>query len=234
VISSGAKLSPALRPKLAQMFPEATITEYYGASELSFVSVSHANCPAGSVGRSFHGVEVSLRRDDGSEVSPREVGRLYVRSDMICSGFLRPENNNHFYGEGGWATVGDLAWRDENGCIFLAGREDGMMISGGLNVYPAEVETVLQELPEIAEAAVFGLPDPYWGERVCAVIRWADSTTLTRSELRERCSQRLDRRKCPQQVFAIDRFARTESGKIALAALRRDLLRGKANLLEIT
>lgn len=233
VISGGAKLSPTLRPGLAQMFPEAAITEYYGASELSFVTVSQADCPVESVGRPFHGVEVSLRRDDGSEVSPGEIGRLYVRSDMICSGFLCPEDNNRFCAEGGWATVGDLAWRDENGCIFLAGREDGMMISGGLNVYPAEVEAVLQALPEIAEAAVFGLPDPYWGERVCAVIRWADGATLTRGELRERCSRRLDRRKCPQQVFAIDRFAWTQSGKIALAALRRDLLAGKADLLEI-
>ena len=223
------------------MFPEATIREYYGASELSFVSVSHADCPAESVGRPFHGVEVSLRRDDGSEVSPGEIGRLYVRSDMICSGFLRGEDHHKFHAvdggqpcaADGWATVGDLAWRDENGCIFLAGREDGMMISGGLNVFPAEVEAVLQALPEIAEAAVLGLPDPYWGERVCAVIRWAGSTTLTRGELRERCGRRLDRRKCPQQVFAIDRFARTRSGKIALAALRRDLLAGKAKLVEI-
>jgi acyl-CoA synthetase (AMP-forming)/AMP-acid ligase II len=215
------------------MFPKAAITEYYGASELSFVTVSHADCPGESVGRPFHGVEVSMRRDDGSEVPPGEIGRLYVRSDMICSGFLRPEDNNRFCAEDGWASVGDLAWRDENGCIFLAGREDGMMISGGLNVYPAEVEAVLQALPEIAEAAVLGLPDPYWGERVCAVIRWADGAALTRGELRERCSRHLDRRKCPQQVFAIDRFACTESGKLALAALRRDLLAGKANLLEI-
>jgi long-chain acyl-CoA synthetase len=233
VISGGAKLSFMLRPELARMFPEATITEYYGASELSFVSVSHGDCPAESVGRPFHGVEVSLRRDDGSEASPGEIGRLYVRSDMICSGFLRGEDQHRFSAEDGWATVGDRAWRDEDGCIFLAGREDGMMISGGLNVYPAEVETVLQALPEIAEAAVLGLPDPYWGERICAVIRWAGSMTLTRAELREQCSRRLDRRKCPQQVFAIDRFARTRSGKIALAALRKDLLAGKANLVEI-
>jgi long-chain acyl-CoA synthetase len=206
---------------------------YYGASELSFVSVSHGDCPAESIGRAFHGVEVSLRADDGSEVSPGEIGRLHVRSDMICSGFLRGEYHHQFSAGDGWATVGDLAWRDKNGCSFLAGREDGMMISGGLNVYPAEVEAVLQALPEIAEAAVLGLPDPYWGERVCAVIRWAGSTILTRGELRERCGRCLDRRKCPQQVFAIDRFARTRSGKIALAALRRDLLAGKANLVEI-
>jgi long-chain acyl-CoA synthetase len=233
VISGGAKLPRTLRPRLAQMFPEAKITEYYGASELSFVTVSQAGCPAESVGRPFHGVEVSLRRGDGSEVSPGEIGRLYVRSAMICSGTLRPGNAHRFCAEGGWASVGDLAWRDENGCIFLAGRENGMMISGGLNVYPAEVETVLRELPEIAESAVFGLPDSYWGERVCVVIRWAGSTTLTRGELRERCSRRLDRRKCPQQWFAIDRFACTESGKIAVAALRRDLLAGKAKLMEI-
>lgn len=233
LLSGGAKLSSTSRPKLAQMFPEAAIIEYYGASELSFVTVSQADCPADSVGRPFYGVTVSLRRDDGSEVPPGEIGGLYVRSDMVCSATLRPQDDIGFRIEDGWATVGDLAWRDENGCIYLAGREGGMMISGGLNVYPAEVETVLQELPEVAETAVFGLPDPYWGEKVCAVIRWANSATLTRAELRKRCSQRLDRRKCPQQFFATDRFAYTESGKIAVAALRTRLLAGKANLVEI-
>ncbi len=233
LLSGGAKLSATLRSKLAHVFPQATITEYYGASELSFVTVSRTECPADSVGGPFHGVQVSLRRNDGSEVSPGETGRLYVRSPMVCSGALRPQDNIAFRTEAGWATVGDLAWRDENGCIYLAGREAGMMISGGLNIYPTEVETVLQELLEVAETAVFGLPDPYWGERVCAVIRWADSATLTRAELRERCSQRLDRHKCPQQFFATGQFAYTGSGKIAVAALRSKLLAGKADLVEI-
>jgi long-chain acyl-CoA synthetase len=233
LLSGGAKLSPRLKSRLAGMFPQATITEYYGASELSFVTVSQAECPADSVGRPFHGVCVALRRDDGSEVAPGEIGRLYVRSDMVCSGYLRAHDNTGFRTEDGWATVGDLAWRDENGFIYLAGRREGMMISGGLNVYPAEVEAVLQALPEVAEAAVFGLPDPYWGERVCAVVRWTDRARLNRNELRERCSQRLDRRKCPQQFFAIDQFAHTQSGKIAVAALRGKLLAGLATLPEI-
>jgi long-chain acyl-CoA synthetase len=232
VLSGGAKLSPALRSRLARMFPQAAVTEYYGASELSFVTVSRGDCPADSVGRPFHGVRVSLRRDDGSEVSPGEIGRLHVRSTMVCSAALQPQDSG-FRMEDGWATVGDLAWRDENGCIYLAGREGGMMISGGLNVYPAEVEAVLHALPEVAEAAVFGLPDPYWGEKVCAVIRWSGCATLTRAQLRERCSRRLDRRKCPQRFFATDHFAHTESGKIAVAALRRTLLAGNASLVEI-
>ena len=233
LLSGGAKLSATLRSKLARVFPRAMITEYYGASELSFVTVARADCPAESVGRPFHGVELSLRRDDGSEVSPGETGRLYVRSPMVCSGALQPQDNSGFRMEADWATVGDLAWHDESGCIHLAGREGGMIISGGLNVYPAEVETVLQALPEVAETAVFGLPDPYWGERVCAVIRWRDSAKLTRADLRERCSQHIDRRKCPQQFFAIRRFAYTESGKIAFAVLRSELLAGKTNLVEI-
>lgn len=233
LLSGGAKLAPALRSRLAQVFPHATISEYYGASELSFVTVAQGDCPADSVGRPFHGVRISIRRDDGSEVSPGEIGRLYVRSAMICTGLLVSSDNSGFRMRDGWATVGDLAWRDGRGRVYLAGREGGMIISGGLNIYPAEVEAVLHELPEVAEAAVFGIPDPYWGEKVCAVMRWTDGATLTRDALRARCRQRLDRRKCPQQYFATERFDYTQSGKIAVAALRNELLRGKARLAEI-
>lgn len=249
LLSGGAKLPATLRSKLAHVFPQAAITEYYGASELSFVTVSRPDCPSDSVGRPFHGVEISLRRDDGSEAAVGEPGRLHVRSPMVCSpmvcspvvcspmvcsGTLRPQDDSGFRTKAGWATVGDLAWRDQSGCIHLVGREGGMIISGGLNVYPGEVERVLQELPEVAETAVFGLPDPYWGERVCAVIRWTGSAVLTRAELRRRCSQRLDRRKCPQQFFATGAFTYTDSGKIAVAALRSTLLADKATVVEIT
>lgn len=233
LLSGGAKLAPALKSRLARMFPQAGVIEYYGASELSFVTVSDEECPAESVGRPFCGVQISLRGENGAEVPDGRIGRLYVRSAMVCSGYLQVRDNKGFRMENGWATVGDLAWRDAGGCIHLAGREDGMMISGGLNVYPAEVEAVLQRLPEIAEVAVFGLPDPYWGERVCAVIRWADSTTLSRAELRQRCSRDLDRRKCPQQLFATSDFPRTDSGKIAVAALRTNLLAGETSFAEI-
>ena len=233
LLSGGAKLAPMLKSRLARMFPQAAVIEYYGASELSFVTVSDGGCPAESVGRPIHGVHISLRGEDGAEVPAGRIGRLYVRSAMVCSGYLRARDNEGFHAEDGWVTIGDLGWRDDDGCIHLAGRENGMIISGGLNVYPAEVEAVLQRLPEIAEVAVFGLPDTYWGERVCAVIRWADSTTLSRAELRQRCSQDLDRRKCPQQFFAAEGFTRTESGKIAIAALRAKLIAGEARLPEI-
>lgn len=233
LLSGGAKLAPALKSALAGMFPQAAITEYYGASELSFVTVAHPGCSADSVGRPFHGVQISLRDENGAEVPAGRIGRLYVRSAMVCSGYLRAADTSGFCIEDGWATVGDLAWRGADGCIHLAGREGGMMISGGLNIYPTEVEATLRKLPEIAEVAVFGVPDPYWGERVCALIRWADSTTLSRAELRARCSKDLDRRKCPQQFFTTDRFVRTESGKIALAAMRAKFLGGESPFVEI-
>ena len=223
VVSAGSKLSPALRDELAAVFPAADTFEYYGASELSFVSLasSREGCPPESVGRPFRGVDLSLRRNDGTPAAPGEAGLVYVRSAMLSAGYLGAQDGAGFrVVDGGWATVGDRGWLDERGFLHLIGREGDMLISGGLNIYPAEVEAALKATPEIEEAHVFGRPDPYWGHEVCAVLRWRGARRLSAAALRVWCRGRLDAHKCPRRFYAATDLPLTSSGKVATATLR--------------
>ncbi len=235
VISSGAKLAPALLDRLAALFPRAELIEYYGASELSFVALrsSRAGAPPDSVGRPFAGVEVSIRRPDGSEAAAGETGLLWVRSAMVCSGYADPVDDTGFRTADGWATVGDHAWRDAAGWLYLAGREQDMIISGGLNLYPAEIEAVLRRLPGVADAAVVGMPDPYWGEQVCGVLALAAAASPTLAEIQAHCRVALAGHKVPRRVLVAAALPLTPSGKVARAELRRRVAAADPALVEL-
>lgn len=222
VVCSGAKLAPALHERLATLCPDATVLEYYGASELSFVSLrsSREGAPADSVGRPFHGVELSLRDDDGRPAAPGRPGTVWVRSRMLSDGYVGAADGAGYRERDGWGTVGDYGWIDEEGWLRLVGRAGDMLISGGLNVYPAEVEAALRACPAVAEAVVFGLPDPYWGDAVAAVVWWRGEARATAAELRAWCQGRLEGYKAPRRVFTADAMPLTGSGKIARTDLR--------------
>ncbi|WP_216830149.1 AMP-binding protein [Alkalihalobacterium elongatum] len=218
VISAGAKWQLSLKQKTNDFIPNAEVFEYYGASELSFVSVldqkGNSENPE-SVGRPFPGVHVTVRRSDGSNANCGEIGKLYVKSKQTFAGYLNnPEATKEVF-DGDWATVGDLAYIDQNGYITLVGREKNMIISGGLNVYPEEIEKVLATLPEIKEVVVVGLEDSYWGEKVIAVIEWRKDQSLTHQQLKAYCRQNLASYKCPQLFLEFSSFPYTTSRKIA-------------------
>ncbi len=226
VISAGAKLDNATRQSLVKLFPNATLFEYYGASELSFVSVANSreSVPFDSVGRAFYGVELSIRRENGTPASRGEIGWIGVRSAMVCSGYVDTTDATGFQIRNGWATVGDWGWQDNHGYLYLVGREKDMLISGGLNVYPMEIETLLKQLPEIIEVVVLGLKDHYWGDLVCAVIQFRESACLSKAFLQSHCRTYLERYKCPQRFFTVRHFPMTTSGKVARTQLHTLLL----------
>jgi len=235
VVSAGAKLSPALRADLAAVFPAAETFEYYGASELSFVTLasSREGCPPDSVGRPFRGVELSLRRDDGSPATTGEVGLVFVRSAMLSNGYLGATDGAGFRRVGDWATVGDRGRLDARGFLHLIGREGDMLISGGLNVYPSEVEAALKAAPEVEEVHVFGRPDAYWGDEICAVLRWRGDARRSAAELRTWCRGRLDAHKCPRHFYAASELPLTSSGKVAGTTLRAWVAAGDARVEEV-
>jgi len=229
VIVGGSKLSPELRQQLTKTFPHADILEYYGASELSFVSIasSRESVPPESVGRPFHGVTLSVQKDDGSgEATIGEIGWIGIQSAMICSGYLDPQPESGFRIQQGWATVGDRGYRDKHGYLYLVGRERDMLISGGINVYPSEIEAVLLQLPQIDQAVVLGLPDDCRGELICAVLTWRGAETLKRTTLIKHISDRLGRAKCPRRFFSVASLPITSSGKIARSQLQAHILQG--------
>jgi long-chain acyl-CoA synthetase len=221
VICSGARWPAAVQDRVADLFPNAEPIDFYGASELSFVSVRRLNAgdPAASVGHPFPGVEVAVRRDDGTAADVGEAGRLWVRSDMVFSGYLEPDAVGATRDPAGWVTVGDIARRDAEGRLYLLGREGAMLVCGGVNVFPEEIEDVLLGVPEVAEAAVVGIPDDYWGDLLCAVVCWRDGRAVPRERLREHCRAHLARGKRPQRWLQATALPRTSGGKIARATL---------------
>lgn len=234
IISGGAKLTMELTQRLRQVFPKAQIVEYYGASELGFVSVRHDDeaIPSEAVGRGFAGVELSIQRQDGSGTAlPGELGWVGVRSTLVCAGYLqenkaqRRSHHINFRHINGWWTVGDRGWQDEQGYLYLAGREQDMMVCAGINVYPAAVEAALLKLPEIAAAAVLGISDDCRGDVIYAVLVWQDAP-LDRRSLRLRLRPHLESHALPRRFYAVTELPLTPSGKVARSALAEQIGQG--------
>ena len=231
VIVSGAPWALPDQRVVAELFPDAEAVEFFGASELSYVSLRSGREPApdGTVGRALPEVEVSIRDDRGEEVPTGQVGRLHVRSPMVFSGYLEAGPDGPVAGgpdAEGWVTVGDLGCRDGAGFLTVVGRDGNVVISGGINIHPEEVEAVLRDLPAVDAVAAVGLPDPYWGEVLCAVLVWRNGACMDRADVRAHCRGRLAPAKRPRRFLVADDLPRTASGKVARAGLRASLIAG--------
>ncbi len=227
IICAGDKLSPALLEDVMQLWPDTAVSEYYGASELSFVSVAHASeaVPPDSVGTPFDGVTVSIEQAPGIPVPLGEVGQLYVQSGMLARGYLDEDGQTILplqgvaHKTGYAATVGDIGKFDANGCLFLVDRASNMIITGGLNLYPATVERVMEQHWAIQGCRVLGIKDPLWGQRVVAVINLtqagADLDTAAVKELIGLyAAKSLEPHQLPRQYFSIRDWPLNRSHKI--------------------
>jgi fatty-acyl-CoA synthase len=166
-------------------------------------------------------VEIRLVADGGRVCEVGEVGELYARSPMLVEGYHNDADATRQSMLDGFFSVGDLARCDARGCYFIEGRKRDMIISGGVNVYPAEVEAALHDHPDVAEAAVVGAPDREWGERVRAFVVRRPRSSLTEEELRAHCRARLAGPKVPRDFVFLDELPRNPTGKV----LKRDLAR---------
>ncbi|MDR7073413.1 AMP-binding protein [Fictibacillus barbaricus] len=224
IISSGAKWEPGLKSRINALFPETELIEFYGASELSFVSyINHTKTEFKplSVGCPFHNVQLSIRDEEGKEVGYGEIGTLYVKSEMLFSFYLnRPDANREVWDDNDWLTVGDLAKLDQDNHLYIIGRKNNMMITGGQNVYPEEIENILHSMIGIDEAVVFGDKDAYWGEKVLAAVKLQNGFALTQQEIQRYCREHLSVYKVPRQILFTEQFPYTESGKIARAKIK--------------
>jgi acyl-CoA synthetase (AMP-forming)/AMP-acid ligase II len=172
-----------------------------------------------SIGRPLPDVEVKVVDDDGSEMAPGGVGELCVRTPRVMKGYASKTGSSSPVLQDGWLPTRDMGWIDDAGYIFLAGRKDDMIIRGGENIAPAEVEAVLYSHPGIEEAAVIGVPDVEWGQRVCAVVVERSSAGLTADQVVEFCRERLASFKKPELVYFVDELPKNQMGKI----LKKDL-----------
>jgi acyl-CoA synthetase (AMP-forming)/AMP-acid ligase II len=168
-----------------------------------------------SVGRAAPGVELRLCDDDWRDVPRGEVGEVVVRSDMIMSGYLDdPVESARSLHPDGWFRAGDLGYQDEDGYLYLVGRKRDMVVRGGENIYPAEVETVLFDHPAVLECAVVGVPDEHWGEVLRAHLVLRPATAATAGELVAHCRTRLAGYKVPARWVFEAELPKNASGKI--------------------
>ncbi|MBI3784931.1 MAG: long-chain-fatty-acid--CoA ligase [Deltaproteobacteria bacterium] len=172
-----------------------------------------------SIGRPLPDVELKVVDDNGQDLSAGEIGELWVRTPRIMKGYGSKDGVTSPLQEEGWLPTRDMGWMDEDGYIFLAGRKDDMIIRGGENIAPAEVEAVLYSHPGVDEAAVIGVPDVEWGQRVVAFVVPRPGVTLTGDEVSEFCRQRLASFKKPEVIRFLDELPKNQMGKV----LKKDL-----------
>lgn len=176
----------------------------------------------GSAGKPVLHTEVRIVRPDGRDAEIGELGELWVKGPNITPGYWnRPEANKTSFTDG-WLHTGDATRVDEEGFYYIVDRWKDMYISGGENVYPAEVENVLHQLAAIAEAAVIGIPDPQWGEVGLAIVAVKQGQRLTEADVFAHCAANLARFKCPRQVRFVEALPRNATGKIHKPTLRKD------------
>ncbi|WP_188205704.1 class I adenylate-forming enzyme family protein [Alkalibacillus aidingensis] len=196
--------------------------EGYGLTEAGpnnfYIHPVEAQVKNGSVGREMIFNDISIVNRDGDEVPSDEVGELRLKGKHLFEYYWDNDEatTNQFVGE--WFKTGDLARRDEEGCVYIVGRKKEMIISGGENIYPLEIEHWLDSHPDINEVAVVGVPDDYWGEKVVAFLS-KTSSELNTSELVTFCAQKLSRYKIPKEFVFLDELPKTHVGKINKNAL---------------
>jgi len=178
----------------------------------------------GSAGRVSFGWEVRIVDPDGRDLGFEEAGELLIRGEPLFSGYWRdPEATAAAFAEGGWYRTGDIGTLTADGYLYILDRAKDMIISGGENIYPAEVEAVLARHPAVGDVAVLGRPDPTWGEAVHAVVIPASGQTVPAGEIIAWCRDRLAHFKCPKSVEFTDTLPRTTTGKVLKRELRTQL-----------
>jgi len=179
-----------------------------------------------SIGRPYTMVKVKVADEEGREVPPGELGEILVQADHVMMGYWKKPEATRETLRNGWIHTRDIGRMDEQGFIFLVDRKSEMIISGGLNVYPQEVEQVLYQHPAVLEAAVFGVPDEKWGETIKAAVVLKAGAKANQEELMEFCKSRLASYKKPTSIDFHDELPKSDTGKILRRALREPYWRG--------
>ena len=204
----------------------------FGMTETSpaciFLDPADAIRKLGSAGKALMHTEMRLVNDAGADCGADEIGELWVAGPNITPGYWNRPDATAAGFEGRWLKTGDAARMDSEGFVFIVDRWKDMYISGGENVYPAEVENVLYQLPQVAEAAVIGVPNEKWGEVGLAVLVLKPGQTLDRSAAIAYCGERLARFKLPSDIAIIDALPRNATGKVLKRELRKQFVAGNA------
>ncbi len=223
LICNAAPLKQPDKLRVIEMFGEGVLFECYGATESGIVTTmrpQYHRLKEDCVGTPFAATEVELRDTAGNPVPDNEVGELFSRSPYLFDGYWeRPEDSADAI-HSDWVSVGDMARRDSDGFYYIVDRKKDMIISGGINVYPREIEAVLLTLPGIIDCAVVGIPDPQWGERIHAELVATPGATLDLAAIEHACRDQLAGYKQPRTMRIVESLPRNANGKILKREIR--------------
>ncbi len=222
---AGAPMPDWVQRELKMKLPNLLLTQIYGQSEMGVIAVLrdwYLPQKLGAVGRQPYNVDIAVVDPQGKPVKPGELGEIVSRGDnLMLEYYNEPEQTKAFFKLGdGWGWSGDVGVIDEDGFVTLVDRSKDMIISGGENVYPKEIENALYEHPAVAECAVFGVPDDKFGEVPIAYVMLKSGESVDEAALIELCAERLARFKRPRSVKFVDDFPKTPIGKIQKNILR--------------
>ena len=214
MVANAAPWSMTLKHMYLESFPHDSLYEIYGSTELG------VNCvllpedqlrKPGSCGKPSPLVDIKLFDDDGNEVTgigPEHTGELFVSSPSVFADYYKQHDKYMADQKHGYQTVGDIAYRDSDGFIYICDRKKDMIISAGMNIYPAEIEGVLENHPDIYEAAVFGIPNEEWGETVHAVVVKRPGSTLTEDQINTHAREFWQVTKCLARCRGVTSYQR--------------------------
>jgi long-chain acyl-CoA synthetase len=240
----GSPIPPALVKDIRRLLPKTKLLQVYGLSEAGFLTgltdAEHTSDRLQSCGRACPGIDLRVVHPNGGTVVSGELGKLVARGPSIMVGYWHDideelpkdessvdETTKAF--SGGFFQTGDIGFQDKDGYFYIVDRAKEMIVSGGENVYAGEVEAAIYEIPQVKEAAVFGIPDEKWGELVAAMIVLRPGTTLSAEELTQYCRKRIASYKVPRHIeFMTEELPKSGSGKILKRVLREKYWAGQS------
>ena len=220
----GAPNSVAQMEKMLEVLPHVVWVEQYGQSESGNLTVrppEFCRSKIASAGRAFEDLEMIIFDADDRPLPPGEIGELVTRGTHLMIGYYKnPDLTAEVITKDGWIRTGDVGYLDQDGFLFLVDRSKDMIISGGENIYPSEIENVLYQHPAVNECAVFGIPDDYWGELPAAHVVLEAGREADEQELIDFCREHVARHKRPRMIKFVDELPKTAVGKIQKNVIR--------------
>lgn len=230
ILYGGAAMTPALLRKMMSTFDCDLYNGLGAGTEAGIQTIltpeDHRAALAGkeklfsSIGQAIRGVDLRLCDEYMKDVPRGEIGEIVTRSETIMSGYLDQQELTARSIVDGWFRAGDMAWMDEEGYLFLATRKSDMIIRGGENVYPVEIESTLADHPAVLEVAVVGRDDQHWGELVVAAVKLRDGMSVSEEELRSHCKSRLASYKVPEHVLFFEELPKNATNKLVKSEIR--------------
>lgn len=231
IMTSGAPLTLRQRELIRERFGDV-LYDMYGSTEWGWLTVAqpkdHVERP-GTLGRAVPNVEIKIVDKEGREVKPGEVGELYARTKIVIDEYHNNKEATAASSLDGFLSVGDLVRMDEDGYIYMADRKSDMVISGGVNLYPPEIESVFSQHPGVMDIAVIGVPDERWGEKLVAYVVPQPGAELTEDDLIEFAREKLSGPKIPRVFYFLEDIPRSQTGKIQKRQMRQQYTENPAS-----